>query len=276
MTVDFAFIDSGTGGIPYMNYLRSQCPHAACLYLADTAHFPYGTKTAAQIIECAQQTAEMLISVYSPRAVVIACNTMSVTALSALRERFAGTPFIGTVPAIKQAAAVTHNRVIGLLATERTIADPYTDTLIKQFAGDCTVLKRADAALIDFIEHRYFYAGRQERMEAVQPAVRFFAEGCADTIILGCTHFIHAAHEIQEAAGSAVQVIDSRAGVVRQALKISGGIPQPAQTTAHAAPPVFCISSHADAQTERYYRRLCTLFGLTWGGSIQRHVVQIR
>jgi len=46
--IDFAFLDSGTGGIPYMLYLKEKSPSSKCLYLADSKNFPYGEKTTEQ------------------------------------------------------------------------------------------------------------------------------------------------------------------------------------------------------------------------------------
>lgn len=265
MAVDFAFIDSGTGGIPYMNLLRAECPDAQCIYLADTAHFPYGTKTVNEIISCAKETVEKLISLFAPHTIIIACNTISVTALTELRNTFPNTLFVGTVPAIKQAAAVTKNHIIGLLATDRTISDPYTDNLITTFARKCTVLKRADAKLVNFIEHQYFNSSEQERIAAIKPAVDFFISGGADKIILGCTHFIHAATEIQTAAGNMIQIIDSRDGVIRQALKISGREPSP---HAKIVASKFYISGYANIEETNYYQELSNKFNLIWAGSI--------
>ena len=89
-----------------------------------------------EVIRFASEAAARLLDRFSPQVIVVACNTMSVAALSALRERFS-VPFVGTVPAVKLAASASKNRKIGLLATERTVCDPYTDDLISRFAPDC-------------------------------------------------------------------------------------------------------------------------------------------
>lgn len=74
--------------------------------------------------------------------VVVACNTASTVVLPALREHF-NFPIVGTVPAIKPAAAISETKVIGLLATKGTVARPYVDELIRKYAQDCTVEKLA-------------------------------------------------------------------------------------------------------------------------------------
>ena len=234
MRPQFAFLDSGTGGIPYMLYLKQHFPDARCVYLGDTANFPYGEKSADEVIACTKKAVSLILERFNPEAIVIACNTMSVTALAAVREAFPEVPFVGTVPAIKLAAAVTQNKCIGLLATRQSVSNPYTEKLIADFASDCRVVKRGDPDLIDFIEKKLFTASPEERVAAVTPAVEYFRSQGADTIILGCTHFIHMAEDIQKAAGSGIRVIDSRDGVVKQAMRVIGSTSKADKTASEA------------------------------------------
>ena len=137
--IDFAFLDSGTGGIPYMLALKKLLPRAKCVYLGDTAHFPYGQKSNQEVTACASEVIETIVRTWNPKAVVIACNTISVTSLEPLRKLFPDLPIVGTVPAVKLAAAVTKNKRIGLLATNATVNHPYCKKLADDFAGDCIV-----------------------------------------------------------------------------------------------------------------------------------------
>ena len=179
MSVDFAFIDSGTGGLPYMCYLNEKCPSASCIYVADAQNFPYGEKTTDEICSCVTKLCEKIISRFSPKVIVLACNTMSVTALSVLRSKF-DVSFIGTVPAIKLASSITKNKRIGLLATRRSVSENYTLKLINDFASDCQVFSRGDGELISFIEHNLTTANENEKLKAVKPAVDFFKENDVD------------------------------------------------------------------------------------------------
>ncbi|MDY2843291.1 MAG: glutamate racemase [Treponema sp.] len=217
--VDFAFLDSGTGGIPYMISLHKKMPDAKCVYLGDTANFPYGEKSPGQVTSCSSKTIRKIVSLWSPKVIVIACNTISVTALEELRKLFPEISIIGTVPAIKLGAKVSKNKRIGLLATNATVKHPYCQRLIEDFASDCFVAKRGDPELVDFIEKKYFTASEEERLEAVKPAADFFKSQNCDTVILGCTHFTHIFNEMKKACGSDVKVVDSRDGVANQALR---------------------------------------------------------
>ncbi|MBR5965020.1 MAG: glutamate racemase [Treponema sp.] len=286
MGVDFAFLDSGTGGIPYMLALKEKFPNASCVYLGDTAHFPYGQKTPQEIVSAASQAVKLIEQKWSPKTLVVACNTISVTALDDLRAIFPSLPIVGTVPAIKLAAKVTRNKRIGFLATNASVNHPYSQKLIDDFASDCQVFKRGDPDLIDFIEKKYFASSPDERRAAVLPAVQYFAANDCDTIILGCTHFTHIADDIKAAAGDGVSVIDSREGVANQALRVfPGRVPDQngapllgqkkncgqcqnlSQAQDALADKSFFFTA-ATPEQEAEYRAMCEKFDIPFGGRV--------
>lgn len=234
MQVDFVFLDSGIGGIPYFQYLKEIFPQKKCAYYADSENFPYGIKSTEQIIVCITKAVKNIIQLYNPQIIVLACNTMTVTGLQYLRETFTQIDFVGTVPAIKLAAKLSQNKKIGLLATEKTVSHEYTKKLIQDFAMDCQVFSRADTDLINFIEKNLNYCisdgniselswkvSEEEKLLAIKPAVDFFLQNKVDTIVLGCTHFVHLVEEFKKLAGPSVKIVDSREGVVKQSLKLA-------------------------------------------------------
>ena len=268
--IDFAFLDSGTGGIPYMLALKEKRPEARCVYLGDTGHFPYGQKSRDEVLECASKAIGLIVRKWNPRSLVIACNTISVTALDGLRKRFPQLPIIGTVPAIRLAAKLSKNRKIGLLATNATVSNPYNERLVKDFASDCQVFNRGDPELIDFIERKLFNATKEERLAAVKPAIDFFREKGCDTIILGCTHFTHIASDMKEAAGNDVIVVDCREGVVNQAIKVESATPVESHIHEMEMPEdcTFFCTGYKSQKDEDEYRTLCSNFNIPWGGVI--------
>jgi len=255
----YAFLDSGSGGLPYLAQLRSHAPLASCVYLADTRHFPYGEKTRDEVILFASDAVRTLLEHFNPECVIVACNTISVAALDSLRQSF-DIPFVGTVPAIKLAAASSKNRKIGLLATERTVCDPYTDDLIAKHAPDCDITRIGDSTLISRIERELVTATRQERLEAVMPSVERFRKAGVDTIVLACTHFLHVTDEIREAAGDGIEIIDSREGVVQQAMRLV-----PPRENDHAGSMCYVTGGLSDEGMERF-RTYASLFDSAWGG----------
>ena len=286
---DFVFIDSGVGGIPYMMKLLEKKPDATCLYVADTANFPYGEKSHEDVVKCVTELVKKIKSQFEPKVIVLACNTMSVNALEALRADFPSVKFVGTVPAIKLAASVSKNRRIGLLATHATCENPYNIELKNKFAGECTIVNRADPELISFIEHNAFTASREECLEAVKPAVDFFrAENC-DVIILGCTHFLNFTDVFEEACQPDIRVVDSVDGVVRHALEVcEPAQAQPSPRLAKNSPldcfcpadagplpmgstsPSLFITGFRDREEENQYNVLCSRFGIKFGGLLKK------
>ncbi|MBQ3670265.1 MAG: glutamate racemase [Treponema sp.] len=268
--VDFAFLDSGTGGIPYMISLHEKLPASTFVYLGDTIHFPYGEKSYEEVVSCAEDAIKKIIALWNPRTIVIACNTISVTALAALRKKFPDRPIIGTVPAIKLGAKVTKNKKIGLLATNATVNHPYCKKLISDFAADCDVFMRGDPELVSFIEHRYFTSSAEEKKAAIKGALDFFTEKGCDTIILGCTHFTHIADDFKKAAGEHINIIDSREGVSNQAalkLKTESAKSEP-HTPFPADKNLSFFVTHATAEEVQEYELLCARLSIPWGGVI--------
>ena len=186
---------------------------------------------------------------------------------------------MGTVPAIKLAAAVSPKKRIGLLATRQTVESEYTDRLVTEFASDCFIARCGDPDLIDFVEKKLFTATPEERASAVAPAIDFFRQHDVDTIILGCTHFIHMADDIQKAAGSSVRVIDSRDGVVNQTMRILDQVShgseacaeKPTQTKKNTCPVenmTFYITGVRDTVAEEEYRTLARNLNIPYGGKL--------
>ena len=259
---DFVFIDSGVGGIPYMMKLLEKKPEASCLYIADTANFPYGEKSHEQVVECVLQLVEKIRLQFSPKVIVIACNTMSVNALDALRETFPDIKFVGTVPAIKLAASLSKKHRLGLLATQATCDNPYNLELKNKFAADCTIVNRPDPELISFIEHNAFTASREECLNAIKPAIDFFRQEDCDTIILGCTHFLNFTDVFNEACQPDIKVVDSVDGVVRHALMV---VECPRSEYIENTPSLY-ITSTTDSDEKKQYQVLCQKFGIVFKG----------
>ena len=286
---DFVFIDSGVGGIPYMTTLLQRAPKTECVYVADTANFPYGEKSHEEVVKCVTELVKKIRLQFSPKVIVVACNTMSVNALEALRETFPDGKFVGTVPAIKLAASLSKKRRIGLLATKATCENPYNIELKNKFASDCTIVNRPDPKLISFIEHKAFTASREECLEAVKPAVDFFCGQDCDVIILGCTHFLNFTEIFEKACEPDIKVVDSVDGVVRHALEVleKGGDCEPAGGVAGGEPPArrgseqrsasegkafptLLITGFNDTEEENQYNVLCSRFGIKFGGLLKK------
>lgn len=265
MSFDFAFLDSGVGGIPYMQFLLQEYPFSSCVYVADSKNFPYGQKSSEEIIEKSCNCVSKIISKWNPGAVIIACNTISVTALQEMRKIFPNTPFIGTVPAIKPAALVSKTKKIGLLATNAAVNHPYTKKLIMDFARDCVVFSRGDPELISFIEHKFSYATEEERLFAVKPAVDFFRKNGCDVIVLACTHFLNMAEYFEKVCGDSIKVIDSRNGVVRHAMEVVS-LRKVEFSSKNQDKAVLYVTGFTQESDENSYIHFCKKLNIPFGG----------
>ncbi|MBP7096276.1 MAG: glutamate racemase [Spirochaetia bacterium] len=208
--------DSGVGGLPYLEAIRSLLPSERLEYLADSGHFPYGLKTREEVERVVRLVVGRAIAELRPKLVVVACNTASQAALAALRADHPDLPIVGTVPAIKPAAETSRTRVIGVLATAAAVKDPYLDELVERHAAGARVVRKGAQELVAFVEKRLFDATEDERRAVCAEAVAPLVAAGADRIVLACTHFLHVAADLAEAAGKGVETVDSREGVARR------------------------------------------------------------
>jgi glutamate racemase len=209
--------DSGVGGLTVYDALRKVLPDAPVIYAADLAGLPYGTKSEAQIAARVAGLLGRMTERWQPRLACIACNTASTIALGMVRDVLA-IPVVGTVPAIKPAAALTETGTIGLVGTEATIRQRYVDDLERDFAADKRLLRIAAPALVGAAEAKL-------RGQAVDPAViadlrtRLAAMPGGeniDTLVLACTHFPLLSDELAAAFGAQVRQVDGAEGIARR------------------------------------------------------------
>jgi glutamate racemase len=183
---------------------------------------------------------------YDPRLLVIACNTASTIALAAVRAALE-IGVVGTVPAIKPAAALSRSRVIGMLGTEATVRQPYVDDLAARFAGDCTVLRHGSAELVELAEAALRGTPPpRERLAAVLAGL-FDQPGGErlDVIVNACTHFPLLARELAEAAPHPVRFIDGAPGIARRIAFLTEG-----QQWPETSPPGRAVFTRLDAGVE--------------------------
>lgn len=201
--------DSGMGGLTVAGAVRRVMPDAELIYAADTAAFPYGDWDEPMLVRRIVKVAGLVIDLTRPDAFVVACNTASTIALAELRRRYA-TPFVGTVPAIKPAAAATRSNIIGVLATPGTVRREYTQSLIHTYAYHCRVLLHGAPKLAELAERklRGEAPDREELIAEITPVFRRKGDKRTDTVVLGCTHYPLLSNEIAAAAPWPVTLID--------------------------------------------------------------------
>ncbi|TQF68743.1 glutamate racemase [Rhodococcus spelaei] len=215
MTV--ALIDSGLGLLPTSAWLRRLRPDLDLLLCLDPEGAPWGPKPAQWVIDRVLEAAERAVDL-GAEVVVLPCNTASVTALDHVRVRLgADIPVVGTVPAIKPAAAVS--RSVAIWATAATTASAYQANLIEQFANGTEVVGVACHGLADAID----LGDAELASRAIADAVARTPADC-DAVVLGCTHYPLVADEIAARLPSGVTLFDSAEAVAAQTLRRMEGL----------------------------------------------------
>jgi glutamate racemase len=205
--------DSGVGGLSVLKALHQQLPGTDLLYVADSAHAPYGERSDEFITERTHRVASHLLS-QGASLLVLACNTATAVAAASLRERWPDLPIVAVEPGIKPAVAISRNGRIGVMATPVTLRSDKFKRLAQAHGTGAEVHLQPCPGL----------AGQIEQGDASAPALlalieKFTAplrQAGVDTVVLGCTHYPFVASQIQAALGPAVSLIDTADAVARQ------------------------------------------------------------
>ena len=192
--------------------IQRQLPAEDLIYVADSAHAPYGDKPVEEIQERAFRIVEALLD-HQVKAVVVACNTATGVAVEALRARWS-LPFVAIEPAVKPAAAATKTGIVGVLATRQTIASPRFSRLADTWANGARILAQPCSGLVEQIERGELATAKTR--ELVASLVRPLVEQGADTLVLGCTHYPFVEPLIASIAGPGVTIINPAAAVARE------------------------------------------------------------
>jgi len=198
--------DSGVGGLTVVKEMMKMLPNESVTYFGDTARFPYGTKSVAQLQSFVAEIVQFLRQ-KRVKLVVIACNSASAAALKKAQELFS-IPIIGVIePSARGAAEATSNRRIGVIGTKATIASRAYEKAIHCFDAGIEIFPRVCPLFADFVEK-----GEIDTPE-VRETARLYLEPLisadVDTLVLGCTHYPLLTGLISEVMGDNVKLISS-------------------------------------------------------------------
>lgn len=203
--------DSGVGGLSVLQHIRRTLPDACLIYVADSAHVPYGDKSPAYITQRAHTLTRFLIA-QGAQAIVIACNTATAAAAASLREQFA-LPIVGMEPAVKPAVAATKTGVVGVLATTGTLESARFAALLGRYGDEVEIVTQGCPGLVESVEQGDLHSA-QIRELLQRYSAQLLARG-ADTLILGCTHYPFLTPLLREVVGTDIALIDTGAAVAR-------------------------------------------------------------
>ena len=211
--------DSGFGGLSVLGAIARALPRADLVYLADTAHVPYGEKPDDFITGRVLAIGKHLAAAGCD-LIVVACNTATTAAIQALRDHLPGIPIVGVEPGVKPAAQTSPSRHIAVLATEATAKSKRLAHLIATHAAH---------AQVDVVP----CPGWATHVETLQPATMAFrnevrsriepllAAG-VDRIVLGCTHYAFLTPLITPLLKGQAELVDVAEAVARQVVRLGG------------------------------------------------------
>ena len=229
-----AFVDSGLGLLGYADALHALRPDLGLVLSLDPDNMPYGPRTPDEVQRLILASARATLP-FEPDAVVVACNTASVHGLGALRaELEPHVPVIGTVPAIRPAAA--SGGPVAVWATAATTSSDYLRGLVDAFAADVETHAVAALGLAEAIE-----SGDEQAIEESIAYAASHTPAGVRSLVLGCTHYGLVVDRILAALDDGVTVHDSPVAVARQTLRRIGL--EPDATAPHAGVEAVLLSS---------------------------------
>jgi len=183
-----AVFDSGIGSLSVIRELRREVPNEDLLYLADRAHFPYGTKSFPEMREIIINTINYLRR-YKPKVVVVASNTPSVQVLDDVRKLISDISLIGVRPPLKEAVRLTRKRNIGIMATEGTIRSKELENQIRREVPQHILVTKFNASpIIELIEHGIHLENERRTYDVISRVLGDGVDEKIDVITLSSTH----------------------------------------------------------------------------------------
>lgn len=205
--------DSGFGGLSVWRELHRALPCESLIYLGDGKNCPYGSLPKQRITDLAEAAVRDLVE-RGCKMVVVACNTATAAAISHLRATFE-IPIVGLEPAVKPACAMTRSKVVGVIATERSLKGEKFLSTVERYGQGVEVIKAVGEGFVEAVENNEEDTPATEQI--VRRVVEPIIERGADVIVLGCTHYPFLRDVIARVVGERdVAIIDSGAAVEKR------------------------------------------------------------
>ena len=210
--------DSGIGGLTVVKELKRQLPAEDIVYFGDTAHLPYGTKSADTIIRFTLDNIIFLLK-KDVKVIIVACNTASSLALPAIRKHFR-VPIVGVIqPGARQAAEITKTNQIGVIGTKSTISSNAYERELKRINPKIKVISKACPLFVSLVEEGWFNNSTTKQITR-EYLFKLKSSHGIDTLILGCTHYPLLKSVISRFMGKDVKLVDSARQVVKEVSSI--------------------------------------------------------
>ena len=198
--------DSGLGGLTVLKSLENILPHESFIYFGDTAHVPYGTKSAETVTKYSRNILDFFLK-HKTKAIVIACNTASAVAFRHLQRDYDIPLFDVVSPSVEYSINITNTRKIGVIGTYSTIHSKAYTEMFKKLGSDCKIYEVPCPLFVPIIEEGW--SDSPVAKEVAEIYLQDFINSNIDTLILGCTHYPIMANTIQTVLSNNIQLVYS-------------------------------------------------------------------
>ncbi|MCJ7447523.1 MAG: glutamate racemase [Bacteroidales bacterium] len=208
--------DSGVGGLTVAHAVKQILPGESLVYFGDTAHLPYGDKSADSIKSYSRRITEFLLE-HNSKVVLVACNTASSSAFDTLRKEFNGkTILIDVIDPVVDYLSTRNFHKIGVIGTKRTISSGTYEKKLKEKSPVTNVVSLATPLLVPMIEEGFIFDDISNAIIRTYLSEKSLTG--IEALILGCTHYPIIKNQISKFFNFNVEVVDS-ARIVATALR---------------------------------------------------------
>jgi glutamate racemase len=199
--------DSGVGGLTVAHAIKQILPGESLVYFGDTAHLPYGDKSAESIRYYSRKITEFLLN-HNSKVVLVACNSASASAFDSLKQEFQDkTILIDVIDPVVDYLSTRDFRKIGVIGTKRTISSGTYDHKLHEKSPGTTVISMATPLLVPMIEEGFIFD------DISNAIIRTYLSNETltgiEALILGCTHYPIIRNQISKFFNFNVEVVDS-------------------------------------------------------------------
>ena len=199
--------DSGVGGLTVAHAIKQILPGESIIYFGDTAHLPYGDKSAESIKYYSHHITEFLLE-HDSKVVLVACNSASASAFDSLKKEFRDKTILFDVidPVVEYLGTRNFNK-IGVIGTKRTISSNTYEKKIKEVSPSTNLVSIATPLLVPMIEEGFIFDDISNAILRAYLSNPSFTG--IQALILGCTHYPIIKNQISKIFNFNIEVIDS-------------------------------------------------------------------
>jgi len=209
--------DSGIGGLTVVKELIKESPDEDIIYFGDTARLPYGNKSAQTVLKFSLENVRFLLK-FGVKAIIVACNTSSSVALTALRRRFK-CPILGVIsPAVREAVRVSAGGRIGVIATRATVASRCYQGEIERVNPHLKCFVQACPLFVPLAEEGW--TNGEVTLKVARKYLSPLLKRGIDTLILGCTHYPLLKGIMRKVVGERIEFVDSAREAAQEAKRL--------------------------------------------------------